>query len=521
MGISDLTEHAVRAAMAEHDELGVEAFCGRYGFEEGSDDIVVAGDKRYGSQALVAAAHGFLPDGTPLTPADVVDTAAVKDKLLSLGFVVRRVRLPDWTRDELVLACALLFENGRKALKAGDPRVQELSRLLRTRVSGSAGQYGDKFRSVNSVQRKLYDLQTRLPEYTKIPTKGGQLDLRVLEEFQQDEVAMMVEAAEIRSRTDAAVRSSRSNAEQAWALFCAEGERKYGGNGGYPDVLGEQYVYDNQVANSRRLAVGDLIVIRDGDRVHGVSRVEKIDTQSGVLKRQRVCPECAGSQFDERRRQVPKYRCRRTNCNHEFDQPRDTTVEVTQFVAVYGAGYRALDGAIPLDELRTRMLDRAPQNAIRPLDHDGLLALLKGLAVPTPAMPGPRRRTVPAGGHREGRGKVRVGQDKFRENLLADYGLRCAITGPCPAEALEAAHLRKFAEHESHDDGLLMRADVHKLFDRGLLAIHPETWTVVIAPTLADYDDYAKLDGLPVVKGPDPAAIRDHYLTVTAAWGVA
>lgn len=44
------------------------------------------------------------------------------------------------------------------------------------------------FRSANSVQRKTYDIETRFnPETGQAPTRGGELDLRVRQEFADDE----------------------------------------------------------------------------------------------------------------------------------------------------------------------------------------------------------------------------------------------------------------------------------------------------------------------------------------------
>lgn len=530
MGLESLTEESVREAMREFDDLGLQAFCERYGLSRVHDSVVVDGRRRYSAPAIAAAAHGLVPGGEPLTSDEVADELAVKKRLGRLGFLVQKVTPPPWRRDELVLACAALFENDRKALRAGDPRAVELSRVLRSMGIRTPGQYGTTYRSPASVQRKLYDLQTRLQEYTGVPTRGGHLDTAVLTEFEQDPAAMMAEAATIRARVNGGAEASpvepaeaeaaAPEVERAWSLFSAGGARKYGGNGGYPDVLGEQYVYDNQVSNSRRVAVGDLIVVRDADQVLGVSRVERIDAQAGVPKPQKVCPTCGGTRFDERKRQLPKYRCRRPTCQAEFDEPGTATNDVTQFVASYGRGWRSLAGAITWDELQAHLLDQAPQNAIRPLERDALLALLQGRSVPPPPhLPAGKKREAPKGGHREGTARFRFGQDRFKTNLLQEHGVRCAITGPCPEQVLEAAHLRKFAEHESHEDGLLLRVDIHRLFDRGLLAIHPDTLTVVIAPTLADYDDYAKLEGLPVTAAATaPDAIRDHFHETTAAW---
>jgi hypothetical protein len=102
------------------------------------------------------------------------------------------------------------------------------------------------------------------------------------------------------------------------------------------------------------------------------------------------------------------------------------------------------------------------------------------------------RSAAPLGGHRRALVDVRKGQAAFRRQLLRAYGLVCAVTGPCPAPALQAAHLREFAKHESHDfaDGILLRFDIHQLFDAGLVAVDTTTMQVVIAPPLARYPHY-------------------------------
>lgn len=81
------------------------------------------------------------------------------------------------------------------------------------------------------------------------------------------------------------------------------------------------------------------------------------------------------------------------------------------------------------------------------------------------------------GGHRQARVRVRVGQGGFRQRLLATQGPVCAFTGPGPAAALEAAHLYSYAAvGQHHDDGgLLLRRDVHRLFDQGDIAVDPRT----------------------------------------------
>nr|WP_243853084.1 HNH endonuclease signature motif containing protein [Luteibacter anthropi] len=81
----------------------------------------------------------------------------------------------------------------------------------------------------------------------------------------------------------------------------------------------------------------------------------------------------------------------------------------------------------------------------------------------------------------DGRQKVlreivrRQGQPTFRRQLLDAYERRCAVTG-CDVElVLEAAHIAPYfgAESNSVSNGLLLRADIHTLFDLGKLKIAP------------------------------------------------
>ena len=77
-------------------------------------------------------------------------------------------------------------------------------------------------------------------------------------------------------------------------------------------------------------------------------------------------------------------------------------------------------------------------------------------------------------------GKTRLGQQGFRGEMLRRYGPRCAFTGPQPPEVLEAAHVRSYSASHRHErsNGLLLRRDLHALFDRGLITIDPGTWTI-------------------------------------------
>lgn len=104
---------------------------------------------------------------------------------------------------------------------------------------------------------------------------------------------------------------------------------------------------------------------------------------------------------------------------------------------------------------------------------------------------------------------TRRGQPEFRARLIQVYGARCAITGCDVVEALEAAHLIPFAEEHGYalSNGVLLRADLHTLFDLFLLSINPDSLTVCIAPHLAVA--YGILDGINVYSPDDTSARPD------------
>jgi putative restriction endonuclease len=72
--------------------------------------------------------------------------------------------------------------------------------------------------------------------------------------------------------------------------------------------------------------------------------------------------------------------------------------------------------------------------------------------------------------------RPRLGQGAFRVMVTDAYRRRCAITGERTLPALEAAHIKPFAEGGSHNpsNGLLLRRDIHALFDTGYVTVTPD-----------------------------------------------
>ena len=90
----------------------------------------------------------------------------------------------------------------------------------------------------------------------------------------------------------------------------------------------------------------------------------------------------------------------------------------------------------------------------------------------------------------------RRGQPEFRKALIDAYDSACAITGCNAVEALEAAHISPYRGPDTNrpSNGLLLRADLHTLFDLGLIAVDTKTMTVVIAESLIN-TTYAEING--------------------------
>jgi putative restriction endonuclease len=85
----------------------------------------------------------------------------------------------------------------------------------------------------------------------------------------------------------------------------------------------------------------------------------------------------------------------------------------------------------------------------------------------------------------------RIGQGTFRILVTDAYGRECAISRERALPALEAAHIKPFPLVETHDvrNGLLLRSDLHRLFDVGYVTVTPEYRVEVSRRIRDDFDD--------------------------------
>jgi putative restriction endonuclease len=81
----------------------------------------------------------------------------------------------------------------------------------------------------------------------------------------------------------------------------------------------------------------------------------------------------------------------------------------------------------------------------------------------------------------------RLGQGAFRVSVTEAYHRACAVTEEHSLPALEAAHIRPFAKEGPHEvrNGLLLRADLHRLFEQGYMTVMPN-YTLEISDRLRD-----------------------------------
>lgn len=74
---------------------------------------------------------------------------------------------------------------------------------------------------------------------------------------------------------------------------------------------------------------------------------------------------------------------------------------------------------------------------------------------------------------RQGTTNIREGQSEFKGKILRAYNNQCCITGETIPELLEAAHIQEYRNRNSNhvQNGLLLRVDLHRLYDNRLIFI--------------------------------------------------
>lgn len=109
--------------------------------------------------------------------------------------------------------------------------------------------------------------------------------------------------------------------------------------------------------------------------------------------------------------------------------------------------------------------------------------------------------------------KIRRNQSQFRLNLIKLYGLKCMISGMDILEVIDAAHIISHSDSGVNhtNNGLLLRSDLHKLFDANLIRINPKTLKVKISKRLKQ-TEYFRFDGVKISSKIDGSYLDNTYL---------
>jgi hypothetical protein len=99
---------------------------------------------------------------------------------------------------------------------------------------------------------------------------------------------------------------------------------------------------------------------------------------------------------------------------------------------------------------------------------------------------------------------IREGQSEFRKKLIkAQGGTICSISGCGLEDVIQAAHIMPYlGEKDNHvENGLLLRADLHLLFDKMRLGINPDSLEISLSKEAAQDSTYSKFQGVKLKAG--------------------
>jgi putative restriction endonuclease len=309
---------------------------------------------------------------------------------------------------------------------------------------------------------------------------------------------------------------------RAWAFITIDDDRQYAGNSGYEDEPRRLYRYDSHVGNHKNVAVGDIAILRTRDTVCGIARIEAVQHSKGT-KEMRRCPRCGTTALRPRKTKRPRYRC---DDGHVFANPKRERADVTLYEAHYGASYVNTPDAVSVARLKSAAPRPGDQASIEEVDiaklapsflksHPASAAIFAAfdksgrIRAETSAhddefleelLSGIRNNAFKDSLVVEMRStmaaiKLRRGTEAFRDSMLERYDSTCVMTGCRAIDVLESTHIWPLSDLENDDpsNGLLLRSDVHTLFDLHLIGVEPGTLAIHLDPALLK--DYASLNG--------------------------
>ncbi|MFH6946005.1 HNH endonuclease [Flavobacterium sp. FlaQc-50] len=311
------------------------------------------------------------------------------------------------------------------------------------------------------------------------------------------------------------------NTTSYWALkSVSDEEQSYKSNDGYADEFKIKYVYDNSVPNHKQIKTGDIVAIVNKKEVLGLAKISRIILNDSTKDRRR-CPICGNTNYEERKTKLPKFRC---NQGHEFEEPISEIVNVVRYQAFYGSTFIIPKEKVQVSKLRPYFDKKYNRNmSMQSLSESffedyfktEIEQLKTELSYPNAEDSENYLSEILSDDYfpRENDERVKVyksiiqrrGQKKFRDEVREMYDNKCVITGCEILDILEAAHINPYkGEKDNHaTNGLLLRADIHTLFDLDLIGIEPTELKVYLSKTI-------KKDGYQVLENKSLQLILKH-----------
>lgn len=277
----------------------------------------------------------------------------------------------------------------------------------------------------------------------------------------------------------------------AWLVITTEDPVLLGD--GYEDILDKVYSWDNRFPNHAKIQVGDALVLWDRHKLLGFGIIQTLEMSPGN-KTTYSCPNCGKSGVQTRKKMTSRYYC--PKCKSRFNNAKTEVISVDKYRAVYADTWVELTGELDGSTLRNLCEKPGSQHSLRSFkwrEFVGKLSPERRKSVKK--TPNLKDQNI-SSGHQKQMVRVRKGQSAFRSELLKRFGDTCAFSGTSSRHVLDAAHLYSYAATGTHDmyGGLMMRKDLHRLFDMGLIRVNPTTNQIQVDETLLHIPGYKGLN---------------------------
>jgi len=311
--------------------------------------------------------------------------------------------------------------------------------------------------------------------------------------------------------------------QRAWSFKAvSQSDLRYYGNNGYQDDSISFYQYDNFVSNHKQVKKGDIVIITDRNTVIGISVIDNLSSEP-YLKSHNRCPydNCEPKKINLRKNKIPKWRC---SNNHEFDTPKIEKISAIKFKAEYEKNFISIN-SISIRDLIYHTPRYNVQSSIQEVDLEWASGLFSGSTQLGPSEADVDNTPLDTDDQRKEvlrQIKQRRGQKIFRDTLLSQ-GKKCAVSGCEIVDILEAAHITAY-KNDSHNhlsNGLLLRSDMHTLYDLDLFAINPDSLLIYFSPYIKD-QEYVRYHGTKLHVGykVNLIAIKERWERFTTKYGV-